>query len=188
MHPVIAFKSMQDIPATPTVANDNTNCQATSQERVSSSSTASDNEASPDSESPGSIYDAIIAAIRGQPDLLAEVQAILSIGPELSRTCTTGTKRTSERTSQDNSQTPAKSLKRRRAADSQGGIPKDEESSKVKTRTAGEKNETRLQPKFACAYNKLYPAIYCKQTSIGGTGNFYQSCSGSGWGKAQHLL
>src|ERR1700735_1170594 len=131
MHAGMASKSMQDLPGTPTVSNGNTNCQAASQERVSSSLTTSDSEASSDSEEPGSIYDAIMAAFRGQPDLLAEVQAVLSTGPEHYRSCTSKTKRTSsERTSQDNSQTPAKSLKRRRGADSQGGIPKDDESSK----------------------------------------------------------
>lgn len=185
-----AFESIQGCPPSPIVAIGDAICHATGgQEWLASSSITLDDEASRDSEVPDGIYDVIIAAFRGQPDLLPEVHAILSTGSESYRTFAAGRKRTSsERTCLDTSQTPAKSPKRCRATDGHSGTPEDEDSSKVETGTTDEKNEILPHLKFACAYHKLYPAMYCTQASISGTGDFYQSCSGSGWGKAQHLL
>lgn len=182
------FSSVRGCPNTSVSTLDNLIDHATNSKQSTPDFISSIDKAKHDSKVPNGIYDVIMAAFRGQPELFPQVHAILNTSG-LYRTFAGRNKRSSsESISLGSAQMPRKSPKNRRVADVHGGMPEDENPLHVKPVEIDEENGIRPEPRFECAFHKLWPAIYCAQTWFGGTGNLYRTCAGNGYTTAHHLL
>lgn len=163
--------------------------RATSSDSFDSDSVTSEDNTNEGSEQSDSICDLVLAAFRGEPDLLPDVYAILHRESEAYRAIAAGTQESSAgQQARDATKTPHGSSKRPRADDEGDGTPEDEGLPKARLRIAGNSSKLYAKLKFGCAFHKMFPWIYCTHTSIGGTDDFYQSCSGTGWTEVRHLV
>lgn len=181
-------ETRRDWPATSIDGVDHT-YRVTSPDSFNSDGVISEDNTDEGSEQSNSICDLVLAAFRGEPDLLPDVYAILHRESEAYREITAGTKGTStSRQSKDTTKAPRGSSKRPRSAYDVDGTPNDEGLPKARPRIARNSTKLLAQLKFGCVFHKMFPWIYCTQTFIGGADDFYQPCSGTGWTEVRHLV
>jgi hypothetical protein len=140
------------------------------------------------SEEPDSIIDIVLAAFRGEPELLPEIYDILRLESVAYREAIADSQRRpagggSRHISKSAQNTP----KKRRAVTGgdenfdEGGLLSTKRQAKVKKKLTG-------GLKFSCAFHKMFPSIYCAHSSISDGAYFYNPCAGPGWGEIRHLL
>jgi hypothetical protein len=83
--------------------------------------------------------------------------------------------------------TPPSAQKRK--SDKDGDEDSDDQKPKDTRRRSRLHSKSRLSKlKYACPFNIKEPARYCVRNEVGGTGELYRSCMGTGWTNLHGLL
>lgn len=83
--------------------------------------------------------------------------------------------------------TPPSTQKRK--SDKDGDEDSDGQKPKDTRRRSRLHSKSRLSKlKYACPFNIKEPARYCVRNEVGGTGELYRSCMGTGWANLHGLL
>jgi hypothetical protein len=85
------------------------------------------------------------------------------------------------------SSTPS-SVGKRKVNEEDDGDDKDRKQRGTRNRDRTHSKAKVQKLKYACPFNIMDPARYCVRNEIGGTGELYRSCMGTGWGELLALL